>query len=87
MLNPPADTADHVNTVIAFYATSLSHTVGKGYVPPSLSSLARWWFDVSSMCYLLFSLTFLYFAGDRRFVSQATCGWRRGLFLKLELLV
>lgn len=42
------DTADHINTVVAFYATSLSHTVGRGYVPPSLSSLARWWFDVSS---------------------------------------
>jgi hypothetical protein len=49
MLNPPSDTADHTNTVVAFYATSLSHTVGRGYVPPSLSSLARWWFDVSSM--------------------------------------
>ena len=86
MLHLPADTSDHVNTVIAFYATSLSHTVGKGYVPPSLSSLARWWFDVSSMCYFLFSLTFFYLAGDPRFVSQATCGWQRGLFLKLELL-
>ena len=49
MLNSPSDTADHNNTVVAFYATSLSHTVGRGYVPPSLSSLARWWFDVSSM--------------------------------------
>lgn len=49
MINPPSDTTDHANTVIAFYATSLSHTVGRGYVPPSLSSLARWWFDVSSM--------------------------------------
>jgi WD repeat-containing protein 7 len=49
MLNPPSDTADHTNTVVAFYATSLSHTVGRGYVPPNLSSLARWWFDVSSM--------------------------------------
>ncbi|KAH9990289.1 hypothetical protein BJV77DRAFT_1013521 [Russula vinacea] len=48
MINPPSDTTDHANTVIAFYATSLSHTVGRGYVPPSLSSLARWWFDVSS---------------------------------------
>ncbi len=49
MLNLPSDVADHINTVIAFYATSLSHTVGRGYIPPSLSSLARWWFDVSSM--------------------------------------
>ena len=48
MINRPSDTTDHANTVIAFYATSLSHTVGRGYVPPSLSSLARWWFDVSS---------------------------------------
>ncbi|KAI9435905.1 hypothetical protein F5148DRAFT_30543 [Russula earlei] len=40
--------AEHVNTVIAFYARALSHTIGRGYVPPSLSSLARWWFDVSS---------------------------------------
>lgn len=42
------DLADHTNTVVAFYATSLPHSVGRGYVPPSLSSLARWWFDVSS---------------------------------------
>jgi len=49
MLNSPSDSADPTNTVVAFYATSLSHTVGRGYVPPSLSSLARWWFDVSSM--------------------------------------
>jgi hypothetical protein len=51
-----------MNTVIAFYATSLSHTLGRGYVPPSLSSLARWWFDVSSMtilCYFIFRSTFL----------------------------
>ncbi|KAI9511385.1 hypothetical protein F5148DRAFT_1323298 [Russula earlei] len=45
---PPSDKAEHVNTVVAFYATALSHTIGRGYVPPSLSSLARWWFDVSS---------------------------------------
>lgn len=49
LLNSFSDTADHINTVIAFYATSLSHAAGRGYVPPSLSSLARWWFDVSSM--------------------------------------
>ncbi|KAH9983707.1 hypothetical protein BJV74DRAFT_849553 [Russula compacta] len=42
------NTTDHINAVINFYAKSLSHTVGRGYVPPSLSSLARWWFDVSS---------------------------------------
>lgn len=63
MPNSPSDTADHANTVIAFYATSLSHTVGRGYVPPNLSSLARWWFDVSSMtflcCFLLRSTLFI----------------------------
>ncbi|KAF8260917.1 hypothetical protein EI94DRAFT_1747183 [Lactarius quietus] len=42
------DLADCVNTVITFYATSLSHSVGKAYIPPSLPFLARWWFDVSS---------------------------------------
>ncbi|KAI0298119.1 hypothetical protein B0F90DRAFT_1818820 [Multifurca ochricompacta] len=47
-LNPGSDTADYVNTVITFYATSLPYTVGKAYVPPSLSFLAKWWFDVSS---------------------------------------
>ncbi|KAI9442968.1 hypothetical protein H4582DRAFT_1921610 [Lactarius indigo] len=41
------DLADCVNTVITFYATSLSHSVGRAYIPPSLSFLARWWFDVS----------------------------------------
>lgn len=42
------DLADCVNTVITFYATSLSHLVGRAYKPPSLPFLARWWFDVSS---------------------------------------
>ncbi|KAH8982187.1 hypothetical protein EDB86DRAFT_2812394 [Lactarius hatsudake] len=41
------DLADCVNTVITFYATSLPHSVGRAYIPPSLSFLARWWFDVS----------------------------------------
>lgn len=41
------DLADCVDTVITFYATSLSHSVGRAYIPPSLSFLARWWFDVS----------------------------------------
>lgn len=62
MLNPPSDTVDHVNTVVAFYATSLSHSVGRGYVPPSLSSLARWWFDVSSMTCSRYVLIFIYLA-------------------------
>ena len=59
MPNSPPDTADHVNTVIAFYATSLAHTVGRGYVPPSLSYLARWWFDVPSMTRLCCFLSVL----------------------------
>ncbi|KAH9175602.1 quinon protein alcohol dehydrogenase-like superfamily [Lactarius sanguifluus] len=43
----PQNLADCVNTVITFYATSLPHSVGRAYIPPSLSFLARWWFDVS----------------------------------------
>ncbi|KAH9040230.1 hypothetical protein EDB84DRAFT_1587571 [Lactarius hengduanensis] len=45
------DLADCVNTVITFYATSLPHSVGRAYIPPSLSFLARWWFDVSGTVY------------------------------------
>jgi len=67
MLNPPSDTVDHVNTVVTFYATSLSHSVGRGYVPPSLSSLARWWFDVSSMTCSRYVLIFIYLACDGAF--------------------
>ncbi len=51
-----SDLADCVNTVIVFYATSLSHVVGKAYIPPSLSFLARWWFDVSSTSLLMMFL-------------------------------
>lgn len=47
-----SDLADCVNTVITFYATSLSHLVGRAYKPPSLPFLARWWFDVSSTLFL-----------------------------------
>ncbi|KZP13950.1 WD40 repeat-like protein [Athelia psychrophila] len=36
------------NTVIAFYATSLPQTVGTSYKSPSLSFLARNWFEASS---------------------------------------
>ncbi|KAI0265617.1 hypothetical protein BC834DRAFT_824867 [Gloeopeniophorella convolvens] len=41
------EVAEHVNMIITFYATSLSHTVGKAYAPPSLPFLAKWWFDVT----------------------------------------
>ena len=58
MLSSPSDAVDHINTIVAFYATSLSHTVGRGYVPPSLPSLARWWFDVSSMALVHMNIFF-----------------------------
>ena len=59
------DTTDHVNTIIAFYAKSLSHAVGRKYVPPGLSSLTRWWLDVSSMThYIIFCSVQIYLAGD-----------------------
>ena len=78
MPNSPSDTADHANTVIAFYATSLSHTVGRGYVPPNLSSLARWWFDVSSMtclcCFILRSTLFTSLVGGVLFHRRAAVG-------------
>lgn len=44
-----ADVLDDCNTVIAFYATSLHHLVGADYQPPRLASLARHWFESSSM--------------------------------------
>ncbi|KAH9073451.1 hypothetical protein EDB83DRAFT_2357410 [Lactarius deliciosus] len=52
------DLADCVNTVITFYATSLPHSVGRAYIPPSLSFLARWWFDVSGTVYDVYSRCF-----------------------------
>lgn len=76
LLNPFSDTADHVNTVVAFYATSLSHAAGRGYVSPNLSSLARWWFDVSSMTHYIISpfgpiyLAGGVFAGELRFAAR-----------------
>jgi hypothetical protein len=84
LLNSFSDTDDHINTVIAFYATSLSHAAGRGYVPPSLSSLARWWFDVSSMTHdtLFRSVQFTSLVA----FLQASCGLQRGRCLTLELL-
>lgn len=38
------------NTVMIFYATSLSSSVGPYYQPPSLVCLANQWFDGSSKC-------------------------------------
>ncbi|KAJ6624507.1 hypothetical protein B0H10DRAFT_2174467 [Mycena sp. CBHHK59/15] len=40
--------AESATTVIAFYATSLSAVVGPLYQPPSLTYLARRWFDSSN---------------------------------------
>ena len=40
--------SDSANTMIAFYATSLSACVGPLHRPPSLSFLAMRWFDSSS---------------------------------------
>lgn len=84
LLNPFPDTTDHISAVIAFYAKSLSHATGKGYVPPSLSYLARWWFDVSSMAHHVIFCS-IQFTPPVAF-SQASCGLQRGLYLMLELL-
>ncbi|KAL0960599.1 hypothetical protein HGRIS_005631 [Hohenbuehelia grisea] len=40
--------SEAANTVILFYATSLSSVVGPDYQPPSLSFLAQRWFDGSN---------------------------------------
>lgn len=40
--------ADSCNTVVTFYATSLAQVVGSLFQAPSLSYLARHWFESSS---------------------------------------
>src|SRR6202035_5833312 len=44
----PPELSDNCNTVMAFYATSLSAAVGPSYQAPSLVFLAKRWFDASS---------------------------------------
>lgn len=44
------DLSADCNTVVAFYTTSLAQVVGKSFKPPSLSVLARSWFETSSEC-------------------------------------
>lgn len=71
-LSLDSDLADCVNTVITFYATSLSHLVGRPYKPPSLPFLARWWFDVSSTLFLVFTFgsPYVVFAGELRLAAR-----------------
>ncbi|TFY66090.1 hypothetical protein EVG20_g5003 [Dentipellis fragilis] len=38
---------EETGTAIAFYSTALALAVGNSYRPPSLSFLARWWFESS----------------------------------------